>query len=287
MKKPRSVLIFDAVNYSLLTVFTLLALFPVYYVVVTAFSSQAEYIRDPLVLYPRGFTLENFEYLLSTPLFPTAFRVSFIVTSVGTVIALAITSAMAYALSRKRLIGRKFFILLVLFTILFHPGMIPVFLLIRNLNLMDSLWSLILPGLSSGWNLFLMKSFFDNIPESLEEAAVIDGCSDFGVFLKIILPLSMPALATFGLFFAVAYWNIWFSALLYINDSAKWTLQLVLRQLFVDSSTNAATDTEIFMINPQTFKMAAVVLTIVPIMAVYPFLQKHFAKGVMLGGVKG
>ena len=287
MIQEKSSFAFDSINYLLLTLFTLATLFPVYYVFVTAFTSQAEYLKGGLNLWPKGFTLENFEFLLSTKMFPTAFGVSLTVTLVGTLLGLVVTSTMAYALSRKRLMGRKTFLMLVLVTILFQPGMIPAFLLIRDLGLMDSLWALILPGICSGWNVFLMKSFFDNIPESLEEAAIIDGCSDFGVFTRIILPLSMPALATFGLFFAVAYWNIWFQCLLYINDSAKWTLQLVLRQLFVDSSTNAASSSEVTMINPQTFKMAAVVLTIVPIMMVYPFLQKHFAKGVMLGSVKG
>jgi putative aldouronate transport system permease protein len=287
MIRGKSDRIFDTVNYILLTVIALVTLFPVYYVVCISFTEQGEYLKGGLILFPRGFTLENYAYLLSSSRFPRAASVSSYLAIVGTSLSLIITSMLAYSLSRKRMMGRKPLTILILFTTLFNPGMIPPYLLIRNLGLIDSLWALILPMLSSGWNVFLMRSFFENIPESLEEAAIIDGCDDFGVWWKIILPLSLPALATFGLFFAVAYWNIFFSALLYLNNAKLWPLQMVLRQLLVESSTSAVDSGENIVINPEVFKMAAVVITITPIMMVYPFLQKHFAKGVMLGSVKG
>lgn len=287
MIRGRNDKIFDNINYAVLTILALLTLFPVYYVLCISLTNQTEYLKGGLILFPRGFTFENYIYLLSSQRFPRAAGVSLYLASFGTVLSLIVTSMLAYSLSRKRLMGRKAFIILILFTTLFNPGMIPPYLLVRNLGLIDSLWAIILTMLSSGWNVFLLKSFFENVPESLEEAAIIDGCDDFRVWWNIILPLSLPALATFGLFFAVAYWNVFFSALLYLNDAKLWPLQMVLRQMLVESNANAGDSAENIVINPEVFKMAAVIITITPIMMVYPFLQKHFAKGVMLGSVKG
>jgi putative aldouronate transport system permease protein len=290
MKKGFSERMFDGVNMSLLLIMAAATIFPLYYVFSVSFTSPAEYLKGGLILYPKGFTLENYSYLFSTPLFPRAIGVSAYLAVVGTISGLAVTAALAYALSRKRMLGRKTILVLILFTTLFQPGMIPNYLLIRELHLINSIWALILPMLSSGWNIFLMKSFYDNIPDSLEEAAVMDGCNDIQTWWRIILPLSLPALATFGLFFAVAFWNIFFNAVLYINDFTKWPLQVVLRQMLIDSNTSAGGGTvmeEGQLRNPQSLKMAAVIIATVPIMLVYPFLQKHFAKGVMVGSVKG
>ena len=182
--------------------------------------------------------------------------------------------------------------LMILLTILFNPGIIPNYLLVRELGLINSVWSLIIPVLVSGWNAILMKSFFDNIPVELEDAAMIDGCNDIGTFFRIVLPLSAAALAAFGLFYAVGYWNTFFNAVLYINDYAKVPLQIVLRNMLIDSQTSTGGATAVEMISDnqiptQTIKMAAIVIATLPILLVYPFLQKHFAKGVMLGSVKG
>jgi len=182
--------------------------------------------------------------------------------------------------------------LLVVFTILFNPGIIPMYLLVRDVGLINSLWSLIVPVMTSGWYVLLMKSFFDSIPVELEEAAMIDGCNDLYIFFKIILPLSAASLAAFGLFFAVGYWNTFFNAVLYITDFTKVPLQIVLRNMLIDSDTAVGGSAAVEMssekqLPSQTIKMAAVVVSTVPILLVYPFLQKHFAKGVMLGSVKG
>ncbi|MFC5652864.1 carbohydrate ABC transporter permease [Paenibacillus solisilvae] len=281
--------LFDRVNILLLILLSLAMVFPLYYVLSVSLTDPKEYLKGGLILYPHKFTLENYKYLLSTPLFIRSMGVSTFLAVVGTALGLIVTSALAYTLSRKRLLGRKAILLLILVTILFHPGIIPNYLLIRDMGLMNSLWALILPALSSGWNVFLMKSFFDSIPESLEEAAVIDGCNDVNVWWRIILPLSLPALATFGLFFAVAHWNVFFNAVLYINDFQKWPLQLVLRQMLIESNTSAGGGNMLEqgqIINPQSIKMAAVIIATIPIMMVYPFLQKHFTKGVMVGSVK-
>ncbi|MBO9610271.1 MAG: carbohydrate ABC transporter permease [Paenibacillaceae bacterium] len=290
MKVSFSGRMFDRLNAALLLALAAATLFPVYYVLSVSFTSPAEYLKGGLLLYPKGFTLEHYRYLFSTPLFPRALGVSAYLAVVGTALGLAVTAALAYALSRKRMLGRKTILVLILFTTLFQPGIIPNYLLIRELHLMNSMWALILPMISSGWNVFLMKSFYDHIPDSLEEAAVMDGCNDIQIWYRIILPLSLPALATFGLFFAVAYWNLFFNAVLYMNDYTKWPLQVVLRQMLIDSNTAAGGGMALegdHLRNPQSLKMAAVMIATVPIMLVYPFLQKHFAKGVMVGSVKG
>ncbi|MDQ0873571.1 putative aldouronate transport system permease protein [Paenibacillus sp. V4I3] len=293
MKRSIGDRIFDTANIIVLGIIAIITLFPLYYVFVVSFTDPAEYIqKQGYILFPEKWTLDSYKYLLSTSAFQSATMISGFLATVGTALSLVITAALAYGLSRKRLQGRRLIMLLILITLLFSPGLIPPYLLVRDLGLINSIWSLILPVLTSGWYVILMKSFFDSIPVELEESAIIDGSTDIGVFFRIVLPLSLPALAAFGLFYAVAYWNTFFSAVLYINDHAKWPLQLVLRNMLIDSSTQAGGSAAAEMMAEQsipteTLKMAAVVIATLPILCVYPFLQKHFAKGVMLGSVKG
>ncbi|MEJ8303884.1 carbohydrate ABC transporter permease [Saccharibacillus sacchari] len=282
---------FNVVNMLLLTVIGLVTLFPMYYVLVVSFTDPSEFIRNKATLFPQKWSLDSYRYLLSTDAFIRAIGNSAFLATVGTALSLLVTSCLSYALSRRRLQGRRFILLLILLTTLFNPGIIPPYLLIRDLHLINSIWSLILPVLTSGWYVLLMKGFFDSIPPSLEEAARIDGCNDIGVWWRIILPLSLPSLAAFGLFYAVAYWNTFFTALLYINDFNKQPLQVLLQNMLIDSSTAsggtaAAEMTAEQQIPAETLKMAAVVIATVPILMVYPFLQKHFAKGAMVGSVK-
>jgi len=284
--------VFDIANILILCGVAFLTLFPFYYVFAVSFTEPSEYIRKQgFVLFPEDWSLDSYKYLLSTSTFVRSISVSAFLATVGTACSLSVTSSLAYALSRKRFQMRRTIMLLILFTLLFNPGIIPPYLLVRDLGLINSLWSLILPVLTSGWYVLLMRSFFHSIPDSLEEAARIDGCNDIGVWFRVILPLSLPSLAAFGLFFAVNYWNTFFHAILYINDTKKWPLQVLLRNMIIDSSTAVGGDIAAQMmaeqrIPPQTLKMAAVIIGTVPIVVVYPFLQKHFAKGVMLGSVK-
>lgn len=179
---------------------------------------------------------------------------------------------------------------MVLFTFLFGVGLVPNFLLIKELGLLNSLWSLILPGLTNAWSVFVLKSFFQGLPDSLEEAALIDGCNELKVFFRIVLPLSLPALAAFGLFFAVGHWNTYFTAVMYIHDAHKWPLQVLLQQLMVSQSALGSAEVRETLehtLPEETVKMAALVVVMAPILVVYPFLQKYFAKGVLLGSVKG
>ncbi|TXK75872.1 carbohydrate ABC transporter permease [Paenibacillus sp. N3.4] len=282
---------FSVINISLLTIIGLISIFPIYYVFAVSFTDPSEYIRNGLVLFPQKWTLRSYQYLLSTNAFIQATGNSIFLATVGTALSLLVTSSLSYALSRKRFAGRKFFLLIILFTTLFNPGIIPAYLLVRELGLINSIWSLIIPALTSGWYVLLMKGFFDSIPADLEDASRIDGCNDTGLFFRIVLPLSMPALAAFGLFYAVGYWNTFFNAILYINDFHKQPLQVLLRNMLIESSTAVSGEAAAAInseqrIPPETLKMAAVIIATLPIMMVYPFLQKHFAKGAMIGSVK-
>lgn len=289
MKFTKGEKIFQVCNAIILGVIGLITIFPLYYVVVVSFTDPNEFIRKSMVLFPEKWSLASYKYLLSTAAFPKAISVSAFLAIVGTMCSLIVTSSFAFSLSRKRFRGRRVILLLVLFTILFNPGIIPNYLLIRELSLINSIWSVILVSLSSGWYVILMRGFFDSIPEELDEAAAIDGCNDVSSFFRIVLPLSLPALAAFGLFFAVAYWNQYFNAMLYLNDASKWPIQVLLQNMLIDSSSSSFGDVDPLIAPPpsETLKMAAVVVAITPIIIVYPFLQKHFAKGAMVGSIKG
>ncbi|MCU6791034.1 MULTISPECIES: carbohydrate ABC transporter permease [Paenibacillus] len=284
--------LFSSAVLLILLVIALTMFFPFYYVFVVSFTSPVEYLRKGLVLFPTEWTLTSYKYLLANNVFVNATAVSTFLATVGTALSLVVTAAGAYTLSRKRLQGRRVLLILILMTTLFNPGIIPPYLVVRELGLINSIWSLIVPVLTSGWYVILMKGFFESIPEELEEAGKIDGASDIGIFLRIILPLSLPSLAAFGLFYAVAYWNTFFSAILYINKADLRPLQVVLQMLLIDSSSSSSGEIANQMsseisIPTDTLKMAAVVISTVPILLVYPFLQKHFAKGVMVGSIKG
>ncbi|KKI92540.1 ABC transporter permease [Bacillus sp. SA1-12] len=279
---------FNVINVIFLGMVALVSMFPIYYVFVVSFTEPAEYLQKTFVLWPDNWSLASYRYLLSAPTFLQAIGVSAFLAVVGTLCSLIITSSFAYALSRKKFKGRRIILMLVLFTILFSPGIIPNYLLVKELGLINNIWAVILVSLTSGWFVILMKGFYDSIPDTLVEASMIDGCNDITAWIRIILPLSLPSIAAFGLFFAVAYWNQYFNALLYLNDASKWPIQVLLQNMLIDSSSSSLGEVDPLIKPPptQTLKMAAVVIAIVPIIIVYPFLQKHFAKGVMIGSIK-
>lgn len=284
--------LFSYVNGGLLILISLAMIFPIYYTVVLSFTDPTEYYARDLILWPQNWSLDAYKYLLGNGLFTTSLGVSLFLATVGTALSLLVTGGLSYAISRKRLRFRKGIMFMIMLTFLFSPGLVPLYMVVRNVGLIDSLWSLILPSLTSGWYVLLMKGFFDSIPESLEEAARIDGCTEIGVFFRIIIPLSLPAIVAFGLFFAVAYWNTYFNGLMFINQQTKWPLQVLLQNMLIDPTTMGGGSGGISMSSmsaqmpSETLKMAAVVIATVPIMLVYPFLQKHFAKGAMVGSVK-
>jgi putative aldouronate transport system permease protein len=288
MKSSLGDRMFHIANIALLALVAIVTFFPLYYVFVVSFTDPAEYLQKSFILFPEKWSFESYKYLLSTKAFANSLGVSAYLAVVGTACSLVVTAALSYALSRKRLRGRQLILLLILLTILFSPGMIPNYMVVRQFGLINSLWSLIIPALASGWNVILMKGFFDSVPVELEESAAIDGCNDLTIWFKIILPLSLPSLAAFGLFYAVGYWNQFFNALIYINDASKWPVQVMLQNMLLNAN-NTDLQADALAVAPpaETLKMAAVIVATVPILLVYPFLQKHFAKGAMVGSVKG
>lgn len=273
----------DILIYSLLGLTSAFALLPFLYVLVNSFSETEAVI-------PTQWTLDAYRYILSTDKFIRSMGVSIYITLLGSALSLLVTSLMAYALSNRKVPGRQPVLMLVLFTILFSGGMIPTYFVVRAVGMIDTYWALMIPGLLSGFYLIVMKDFFQSVPDELKEAAEMDGCHEVGIFFRIVLPLSLPAMAAFGLFYAVGLWNQYFSAIIYINDSNKWPVQVLLQQVVVQASGSigdSASMGENVSFYGQSVRMAVIIVSTIPILCVYPFLQKHFAKGVLLGSVKG
>jgi putative aldouronate transport system permease protein len=280
--------VFRAVNVVVLGGFALICVLPFLNVLGSSFATPGELATRSFVVIPETFTLDAYRYILSTSTIFRALGVSVFVTAMGTFVSLLLTSFMAYALSKPYLRGRRVINFLVIFTMLFSGGMIPTFIVVQNLGLIDSLWALILPVAINAFNFVIMRSFFQAIPDSLEEAARIDGCSDLGVFLRIVLPLSLASIATIGLFYAVGYWNTYQNAILYINDSEKWPIQVLLRQIVIVASGMNADASVVDVVPPaQSVKMAVIVVATLPMLVVYPFIQRYFVKGALIGSVKG
>ncbi|MFC7485617.1 carbohydrate ABC transporter permease [Knoellia sp. CPCC 206453] len=271
-----------------LGLFAIAIIIPILVVVSTSLADDEQLVEaGGYVLWPTHPSLAAYKALLTGPLMFRALGVSLFVTVVGTLIALFVTITMAYATSRKVLFGRPV-IIGVLFTLLFAPGLIPSFLMLRQLGLLDSVWSLILPGVFAAFNFVVMRAFFMNIPRELIESAEMDGASDWQILWKIVLPLSKAVVAVVGLFYAVGFWNSFFNALLYINDQNLWPVQIILRNYVIQGSQVAADQLGVGVsAPPQSLKMAVVVIALVPICLLYPFLQRHFTKGVITGAVKG
>ncbi|WP_411350136.1 carbohydrate ABC transporter permease [Paenibacillus sp. WLX2291] len=281
--------IFDAVNYSFLSIFALLMLLPLIYVLSGSFTSDAELAVKKIVLIPTNLTLDSYRYILSSGVIFTSLLRSIEITVIGTAINIFMTALMAYPLSRRTLRGRSLIMKLVIFTMVFNGGMIPTYMVVKNLGMLNSYWSLWLPGAILAFNLILMKNFFQELPDGIEEAAKIDGCNDLQILFRMALPLSMPSIAALTLFYAVTNWNSYFNALMYIQDSDKWPIQVWLRQIVILSQAgfDANASTSGFVQPPETTKLAVIAVATVPILCVYPFLQKYFAKGITLGSMKG
>jgi putative aldouronate transport system permease protein len=280
--------VFDVVNIVILTVIGLLALFPFAFVIVRSFATEAELASSSFFLWPKQVSFEAYSAIFSTPTFTRALITTILVTAVGTVIQLLLTVTMAYPLAKRDLPGRNLILSGVLFAMLFSGGMIPTFLIVKQLGMLDTYWALILPLAINPFSLIIIKNFFQNLPPELEESAKVDGATELGVFWRIILPLSKPVLATFALFYAVGIWNDFMSPLLYLNNSSMWTLQMFLQQVTSASDLATAQDNNPGYVPPaQGIKYAVIIVATIPVLIFYPFLQKHFAKGMLIGAVKG
>ena len=292
MKRTKSEKVGGTINGLILIIISFITLYPFWHVIMYSLSNSQEAMSGGIFLWPRDLDFLAYKLLFQTKQIFVAYKNSIIKTLGGTAISLTLSTLMAYPLSLKRFRGRGFFLMMVFFTMLFNGGMIPLFLVVQNLGLLDSLWALVLPNAVSAYNMFILKNFFQSIPKSLEESAVIDGANPFRVLWSIILPLSLPAMAAVGMFYGVAHWNSYIDAVLYINDTTKQVLQLYLRQLLASTGALGALSgvqdfSDVSKLTETTMKMATIAASVIPILFIYPWLQKYYIKGVMIGSVKG
>ena len=289
MKKSKSKVVFDVFNIVLMVILTLLTLYPIINQIALSFSSTTGILTGTVNLIPRDFTLETYKQIIGDGNFWGNYLNTIIYTVTGTALGLVMTIMCAYPLSRKDLVGGKTILNLMVFTMFFGGGLVPGVMLIKNLGLNDTIWALIVPGAILPYHVLLVKTFFEGIPSDLEDAAGIDGLTQFGYFMRIVLPLSKPIIATMILFIAVLYWNDWFSALLYLSDNQDYPVTLFLRNIMMGAQTaaqNGEVDGATKSI-PASMQAASMLLVITPIMLLYPKIQKYFVKGVMIGAVKG
>lgn len=263
---------------------------PVVYVLMVSFTDSSVYEAGKFYLWPEKWSLQAYEYILSGSGFLNALKSTLFITLIGTPLSIIVCAGLGYMLSRRTLPGRSLINKLVMFTMLFSAGMVPAYINMSSLHLLNSWFASILPNACGAWTVMIMKTFFQSLPVELEEAAEIDGCGKLKIFWIIVLPLSKAMLATFTLFNAVSYWNTYFSAVMYITKASMQPLQVYLQKIVLSSNYSDVVDiaSSLYDIVPEEIvKMAAVIITILPIMCFYPFLQKYFAKGVMVGAVKG
>lgn len=277
----------DIMVYLILGLAAIIILLPLWRILVISFSSQEVYLTDPYHLIPKSFNLTEYKRALGSigGIAKALFR-SVQITALGTTISMILTSLGAYALSKKDLPGRAVIFRLLVFTMFFSGGLVPFYVLVRNLKLIDTIWALVLPTAISTYNLIIMKNYFASIPESLEEAAKIDGYNDIQILFKIIIPISMPVFAAVSLFYGVALWNDYFSATLFINSNDMFPLQVLLRQMIIQDMVTAEVGVMTSGSNMEQFKMACIVIGMIPVLLIYPFVQKYFTKGIMIGAVK-
>ena len=277
----------DWVILVILVLFALMIIFPFYNAFLISISPQRIVDENPLLLVPKELSLEAYKYVFNKQIIWDGFKITMILLIVGTAYQLFFTVITGYALSRNNWFGKNFVMNMILVTMFFGGGLIPYYYLIINLGLYDTIWVMIIPGAIDTFNMLLMRNYFAFLPKELEESAKIDGANDFTIFLKIYLPLSLPMLATIGLFFAVGNWNSWYNASLYIEQQKLKPLQLVLKNIIAEAANQEQAVSGNVEVLDKNVKMAAIFFTIIPMMSFYPFLQKYFVKGIVVGAIKG
>ncbi|MEK3883342.1 carbohydrate ABC transporter permease [Paenibacillus sp. PL2-23] len=284
---------FYAINSFILLLLGVTCLFPLVNTIALSLSDLQAIASGKVTIYPVGWNTDAFASLFRGTRIVPAFWNSLTITIVGVIISMVATTMTAYPLSRRIFFGRRFFTLAMVFTMLFSGGMIPTYLVVKFYGILDSYWALWLPAMISTYNLLVMRTFFENIPEEVDDAARIDGCTDLSYLLRIVLPLSMPVIATLTLFYGVGYWNSFMSVLIYINETSKYNLTVLVQNMIQSQSLlqeivlQSGQVEEQVEVVPESLKAAGVLVMVIPMLVVYPFLQKHFVKGVMLGSVKG
>ena len=294
VKKRRSTadIIFLTINYVLLIICCIIVLYPIYYMFIISISDGYAVLRGEVKFFPVGINFSSYKAVLESPDIPKSYLNTVIYTVVGTFINVAMTAMCAYPLSRKKFFGRNVFAFMIIFTMFFDASMIANFMVVDQLNLTNKIWAIVLPGAINAWYMVIMRTFFQQIPEEIYESAHLDGAGDFVIFGKIVLPLSVPTIMTMVLFYAVGHWNSWFNALIYLDDKAKYPVQLIMRNIVLSGETAALSSSAASMsqdvgIVATNVKYAVVFVTMLPILLVYPFIQKYFVKGIMVGALKG
>lgn len=293
IKQSKGDRIFDIVNITLLVLIMLVILYPLYFIVIASFSDPLQVLAGKVILYPKNFSLDAYGMVFRDSNIMTGYRNTLFYTVFGTIINISLSVLAAYPISRKDFVGRQFFTMVLTITMFFSGGMIPLYLTVNSLGLLDTIWAILLPGAVSVWNVVIIRTYFQtSIPFELTEAAMVDGASNFQLLFRVILPLSTPVIAVMVLFYGVAHWNAFFNALIYINSKQLYPLQLVLRSILVQNtmSDDMMSDMDSLanrQLLAETIKYALIVVATAPIIAVYPFLQKYFVKGIMVGAVKG
>jgi len=285
-------LVFDTVNVIILLGLIAATLYPLWYIGIVSISDGTAVNRGDVKFLPIGVTFEAYATVLRNPDIWRSYLNTLIYTVSGTAVNLLFSSLCAFPLSRRDFYGNRFFTFFIALTMFLSGGMIPLYLVVRGLHMVDTIWAIVLPGAINTFNMIIMRTFFRGIPISLQESAYIDGASDLIILAKVVLPLSLPILATMTLFYAVHHWNSFFSALIYLNSKAKYPIQIMLRNIvvsseFADQQADIGSVSSGFHVVAQNYKYAVIMITVLPIICVYPFLQKHFTKGVMIGAIKG
>lgn len=291
IKKSAADKCFVALNMAFLVFVALIMLYPMLYVLFASFSDPLEFTAHKgLLLWSKGFTLSSYQHAFENPMLLHSYGNTLFILAVGVTINLFLTSIGAYFLTRKDVKLQKFISLYIIITMFFSGGMIPFYFVVKNIGLENSLWSLVLPVAVNTFNLMILRVSFASVPTALEESAYLDGVGHFTMLFKIILPISKASIAVIGLYYAVNHWNSWFNAMLFLNDRNKYPLQLILREILINSDTSSMTmgagASELEYVG-ETIKYAVIIISTLPILCVYPFIQKYFAKGVMVGAVKG
>lgn len=292
-RQSRGDKIFNVINGLLIAVVLIMIIYPLWFVIIASVSDPAKVLGGQVILMPRKFTLQGYQMVFRDPMIMTGYRNTLFYTVTGTAINLVMTILAAYPLSRKDWVGRGFFMGVLMFTMFFSGGIIPTYLMMNSLGMINTVWAMILPGAVSVYNTIIMRTFFVNsIPSELQEAAQVDGCSNTRLLLQIVLPLSKQILAVMVLFYGVAHWNAFFNALIYLTESKRYPLQLVLRSILIQNaaSQDMLGDLDTMgsrVMMAETIKYALIIVSTLPMMILYPFLQRFFEKGVMVGAVKG
>jgi putative aldouronate transport system permease protein len=286
MNRKEGSLTFEVFNTVILVILAFVTLYPFWDSLVVSLIPLNEYINSSIHWWPQTFQWDAYAYLLQMSLLWSSFGNSIFITVVGTTINMLMTIVTGYALSKSHLRGRNLIMALIVFTMMFNGGLIPNYIIVKNLGLLNSLWAIIVPSALNTFNLIILMNFFMSVPEGLEESAKIDGCNDIGILFRIVIPLSMPAIATIALFYAVTRWNEYFSAVMYITDPHRWPLQVFLRAMLFENEAAAQSGGDSPYLLGEPIKMATIMISTLPVLLIYPFFQKHFVKGITLGGVK-